>query len=107
MLPALVAEMVQYVAGLERPSIIGHSLGGLIALEVAAANPDAIGRLLIVDALPFYALTINPGATVEHGEADGNDDAESADGANRRAICGRRADDRGASGEIGDRPEPA
>jgi pimeloyl-ACP methyl ester carboxylesterase len=68
MLPALVAEMVQYVAGLKRPSLIGHSLGGLIALEVAAANPDAIGRLLIVDALPFYALLINPGATVEQAK---------------------------------------
>ena len=30
MLPALVAEMVQYVAGLKRPSVIGHSLGGLM-----------------------------------------------------------------------------
>ena len=68
MLPALVAEMVQYVAGLKRPSLIGHSLGGLIALEVAAANPEAIGRLLIIDALPFYALLINPGATVEQAK---------------------------------------
>ena len=65
LLPALVAEMVQYVTGLKRPSLIGHSLGGLIALEVAAAKPDAISRLLVVDALPFYALLMNPGATVE------------------------------------------
>jgi pimeloyl-ACP methyl ester carboxylesterase len=65
MLPALVAEMVQYVTGLKRPSLIGHSLGGLIALEVAAASPDAISRVLIVDALPFYSLLGNPGATVE------------------------------------------
>jgi len=65
MLPALVAEMTQYVTGLKRPSLIGHSLGGLIALEVAAANPDAISRVLIIDALPFYSLLMNPGATVE------------------------------------------
>ena len=63
MLPALVAEMVQYVAGLERPAVIGHSLGGLIALEVAAQKPDVISRVLVVDALPFFALTISPGAT--------------------------------------------
>src|SRR5688572_30799577 len=65
MLPALVAEMAQYAAGLDRPAVIGHSLGGLIALEVAAQKPDAIGRLLVVDALPFFALTMNPGATVD------------------------------------------
>ncbi len=65
MLPALVAEIVQYVTGLKRPSLVGHSIGGLIALEVAAAKPDAISRLLVVDALPFYALLMNPGATVE------------------------------------------
>ena len=65
MLPVVIAEIVQYVAGLKRPSLIGHSLGGLIALEVAAANPDVLGRMLIVDALPFYALLMNPAATVE------------------------------------------
>ena len=65
MLPALVAEMVQYVAGLDRPALIGHSLGGLIALEVAAQKPDAISRVLVVDALPFFALTMSPGATID------------------------------------------
>ena len=64
-LPALVTEMGQYVAGLQRPTVIGHSLGGLIALEVAALRPDAIGRVLIVDALPFFALTMSPDASVD------------------------------------------
>jgi pimeloyl-ACP methyl ester carboxylesterase len=64
-LPALVAELVQYAARLERPAIIGHSLGGLIAIEVAAQKPDAISRVLIVDALPFFALTMSPSATVD------------------------------------------
>ena len=68
MLPALVAEVVQYVAELKRPSLIGHSLGGLLALEVAAAKPDAIGRIMVVDALPFYALLMNPGATVDQAK---------------------------------------
>ena len=65
LLPALVAEIAQYAAGLERPAIIGHSLGGLLAIEVAARKPDVISRVLVVDALPFYALTIGPGTTIE------------------------------------------
>ena len=65
MLPALVSEIAQYAASLARPAIIGHSLGGLMAIEVAAQKPDAISQVLVVDALPFFALTINPGATVD------------------------------------------
>jgi pimeloyl-ACP methyl ester carboxylesterase len=64
-LPALVNELGNYVAGLERPAVIGHSLGGLMALEVAARRPDAIGRVLVVDALPFFVLTMRPDATVD------------------------------------------
>lgn len=47
------------------PAIIGHSLGGEIALMLAARHPDQAGRLMIVDALPFYTLMINPAATSE------------------------------------------
>jgi pimeloyl-ACP methyl ester carboxylesterase len=64
LLPALVAELGRYAAGLGRPAVIGHSLGGLMALEVAALKPDVIDRVMVVDALPFYALTISPGATI-------------------------------------------
>ena len=65
MLPAIVTEVTRYAAELDRPAIIGHSLGGLIAIEVAAQKPDVFGRVLVVDALPFFALTISPAATVE------------------------------------------
>jgi pimeloyl-ACP methyl ester carboxylesterase len=40
---------------LDRPIIIGHSLGGLLALALAADHPDLVGPLVIVDALPFFA----------------------------------------------------
>jgi pimeloyl-ACP methyl ester carboxylesterase len=61
----LAAEITAYAAKLDHPAIIGHSIGGLIALEVAAAKPDAISRVLIVDALPFYSLLYGPTATAE------------------------------------------
>jgi len=64
-LPALINEVTEYAAALRRPAIVGHSIGGLIALKVTEQRPDAVGRLLIVDALPFYSLTITPAASVE------------------------------------------
>lgn len=50
---------------IKAPVIIGHSLGGEIALMLGARHPDQVGRLMIVDALPFYTLIIDPAATSE------------------------------------------
>ena len=50
---------------IKAPVIIGHSLGGEIALMLGANYPDQVGRLMIVDALPFYTLMIDPSATSE------------------------------------------
>jgi pimeloyl-ACP methyl ester carboxylesterase len=36
--------------GLERPSIVGHSHGGRIAIHLAAHHPDRVDKLLLVDA---------------------------------------------------------
>jgi len=40
---------------LDKPVVMGHSLGGALALQMAAAKPDRIERLVIVDTLPFLA----------------------------------------------------
>ena len=40
---------------LDRPVVIGHSLGGALALKMAAEKPGRIERLVIVDSLPFFA----------------------------------------------------
>jgi pimeloyl-ACP methyl ester carboxylesterase len=67
----LVATMRDAIAAyivdhkLDHPVIVGHSLGGDLALELASAHPDLIGRLVIVDSLPFLAAAFMPGATVE------------------------------------------
>jgi pimeloyl-ACP methyl ester carboxylesterase len=62
----LVDEIDAYVhaAGLVRPAVIGHSLGGLMGLMLAQQHPEDVGKLLIVDALPWYALIYNPQATM-------------------------------------------
>jgi pimeloyl-ACP methyl ester carboxylesterase len=48
---------------LKAPVIIGHSLGGVLALDVAVAAPDSVGALVIVDALPFLGAAGDSNAT--------------------------------------------
>ena len=50
---------------IKAPAIIGHSLGGAIGLMLGARYPEQVSRLMIVDALPFYSLIIDPAATSE------------------------------------------
>ncbi|MBN8528026.1 MAG: alpha/beta hydrolase [Caulobacterales bacterium] len=54
-------EIRRYIAqaGLERPALIGHSLGGQIALRVAAAEGRRVGRVMVVDAAPFFPSLIS------------------------------------------------
>ena len=50
---------------LDHPVIIGHSLGGFLALWLASHNPDLPGPLIIVDSYPFLPASFMPNATVE------------------------------------------
>lgn len=44
---------------------VGHSMGGLTALLFAQAHPDQVERLMVVDALPFFPVLMDPNVTVE------------------------------------------
>lgn len=63
---APVAEdLARYIAeqGLEKPAVIGHSMGGTIGMMLAARHPDSVGRLMVVDMIPFMgAMFAQPGA---------------------------------------------
>jgi pimeloyl-ACP methyl ester carboxylesterase len=48
---------------IDKPLIVGHSLGGFIALDLASKYPDLPGRLVIVDAYPFFAGIADPAIT--------------------------------------------
>lgn len=50
---------------LQRPAVIGHSLGGFLALWMSSTQPEALGPLVIVDSLPFLSAVQNPAATAE------------------------------------------
>ncbi|MGH7389928.1 MAG: alpha/beta fold hydrolase [Candidatus Rokuibacteriota bacterium] len=40
--------------GLERAALVGHSFGGMVACELAAASPGRAGRLALIDPLGFW-----------------------------------------------------
>ena len=50
--------------GIAGTAVIGHSMGGLVAMMLAKAHPADAGRLMIVDSLPFIGTLFAPGATV-------------------------------------------
>ncbi|MGK5079791.1 alpha/beta fold hydrolase [Janthinobacterium sp. HLX7-2] len=50
---------------LGQPAIIGHSLGGFLALKLAIGHPAQTGKLVIVDSLPALGATQVPNITPE------------------------------------------
>ncbi|HJV43728.1 alpha/beta hydrolase [Caulobacter sp.] len=52
-------------AKLKSPAVIGHSMGGFMGLLLAERHPEDVGRLLVVDSLPFFPLLFSPAATPE------------------------------------------
>lgn len=61
-------EIARYIreSKLRRPAVIGHSMGGTIGMMLAARHPDAVGRLMLVDVMPFLGTLFGPeGATPE------------------------------------------
>ena len=45
--------------------LIGHSIGGFYSLQIAIDLQENLEKLIIVDALPFWAKALNPNTTVE------------------------------------------
>ena len=60
------AEIARYITAehLKSPAIVGHSMGGTIAMMVAARSPGSVGKAMVVDMMPFMgAIFGGPGAT--------------------------------------------
>jgi len=51
----VAAEIARYIReqGLEDTVVIGHSMGGTIAMMLAARDPDLVDRLVVIDMIPF------------------------------------------------------
>lgn len=61
-------EIARYIkeAGLKSPALVGHSMGGSLALLIAGRNPGLASKVMVVDMMPFLgAMFGGPGATPE------------------------------------------
>lgn len=61
-------EIARYIREqhLNRPAVVGHSMGGTMGMMLAARHPDLVGRLMVVDMIPFMGAMFGaPGATAE------------------------------------------
>ncbi|BBB68181.1 alpha/beta hydrolase [Undibacterium sp. YM2] len=58
-------EIARYIAqqNINKPVLIGHSMGGTIGMMVAARHPQSISKLMIVDMFPFLGVMFGPPGT--------------------------------------------
>lgn len=65
-MPGVANEVRRYMVEqrLDRPAVIGHSMGGQVGIRIAADAGARVGRVMAVDSSPFFAALISPGATV-------------------------------------------
>lgn len=91
-------QLADYIVAkkLGQPAIIGHSLGGFLALKLAIDYPQQTGKLLIVDSLPALGAAQLPSSTPEQLQAMSSQmqaamrtqDAASAITSQRRTVSG-------------------
>jgi len=61
--PKLKEELLRYIQSekLSKLTIIGHSMGGNLAVDIAAALPSKVEKLVLVDAIPCMRELMMPG----------------------------------------------
>jgi N-formylmaleamate deformylase len=66
LMPRVRDELIAYMREehLDRPVLVGHSLGAFLAFWVASTVPDAVGPIVAIDGVPFMPALTNPAATV-------------------------------------------
>ncbi|MBZ9609996.1 alpha/beta fold hydrolase [Rheinheimera maricola] len=57
LLPRVQQQLLQYIdqQQLQKPAVVGHSLGAFMAFSLASTAPDTIGTVVAVDGLPYLA----------------------------------------------------
>lgn len=69
-LDGIVADLDSYIARnkLQGAAVVGHSMGGLAGLMLAKAHPGDVGKLMVVDSLPYIGDIFLQGAAVAQVE---------------------------------------
>ena len=49
-------------------TVVGHGLGGMVAIRLARAEPQRVAKVLVVDTLPFQLAMMGPGMTAEQAK---------------------------------------
>ena len=57
-------EIARYIreAGLTRPAIVGHSMGGSWALLVGGRHPELVSKVMVIDMFPFLGAMFGGGS---------------------------------------------
>lgn len=65
-------QIIQYVKTnkLQKPMLIGHSLGAFMTLWLHSSEPELFGKSVCVDGVPFISAIYNPLATAESVKAN-------------------------------------
>ena len=60
-------QIIQYVKQqhLNKPIVIGHSLGSFMGLWISSTAPELFGKLICVDGMPFYSALNDPNANAD------------------------------------------
>ena len=105
-------EIARYIkeSDLSQPALIGHSLGGSLAMMVAARNPELAGKVMVVDMMPFMGAIFAPNATSQSVEPiaaqirDGitNSPVEARDAMTRQTIASMVKTETLRSGPVAD-----
>jgi pimeloyl-ACP methyl ester carboxylesterase len=63
--PAIKAQLIDYITKekLSNVTIVGHSMGGNLAVDIAAALSGKVNKLILVDAIPCMRELMMPGVT--------------------------------------------
>ena len=66
-LESVKEELLTYIKTkkLNKPVLMGHSMGGFISFWAAASAPGVFSKVIAVDGLPFLTVVQMPGATAE------------------------------------------
>lgn len=94
----MAQELARYIREqrLQRPAVIGHSMGGMTAILLAQQTPDRVGRVMSVDSLPFFSALYGPQVTAAAARPFADQAAASIVGADEASF--RAGQERSAIG---------